>query len=185
MQNAKEIFAGKWNTRPYEVAKKGKTRSYRIDRPPAQWPTRLARPPSIHLRYDHVTVDGRPAPGLVVVTVLWALNNFDTLKAAGSGVYFYIPKMQTPREALIVERLLSRIEALIGVPAGTIKVKMLYEEGNGRPLPRRPSPGPSGAACWAPTSAAGTTWAASSRCGRTTRRASSPIPSRSAWPRRT
>jgi len=136
MQNAKEIFAGKWSGRPYEVVKKGKTRSYRIDKPPAQWPTRLARPPSIHLRYDHVTVDGRPAPGLVVVTVLWTLNNFDTLKAAGSGVYFYIPKMQTPREALIVERLLSRIESLIGVPAGTIKVKMLYEVGMaGRYLP--------------------------------------------------
>jgi malate synthase len=131
MQNAKDIFAGKWNGKPYEVVKKGKTRSYRIDKAPAQWPTRLARPPSIHLRYDHVTVDGRPAPGLVVITVLWALNNFDTLKAAGSGVYFYIPKMQTPREALIVERLLSRLEELIGVPAGTIKVKMLYEEGNG------------------------------------------------------
>jgi malate synthase len=136
MQNAKEIFAGKWNGKPYEVVKKGKTRSYRIDRAPAQWPTRLARPPSIHLRYDHVTVDGKPAPGLVVITVLWALNNFDALKAAGSGVYFYVPKMQTPREALVVERLLSRIEELIGVPAGTIKVKMLYEEGNaGRYLP--------------------------------------------------
>ncbi len=131
MQNAKDIFAGKWTGKPYQVVKKGKTRSYQIDQPPARWPTRLARPPSIHLRYDHVTVDGRPAPGLVVITVLWTLNNFDALRAAGSGVYFYIPKLQTPREALIVERLLARIEALIGVPAGTIKVKMLYEEGNG------------------------------------------------------
>jgi malate synthase len=130
MQNAKDIFAGKWTGKPYQVTKKGKTRSYQIDKPPAQWPTRLARPPSIHLRYDHVTVDGRPAPGLVVIIVLWTLNNFDALRAAGSGVYFYIPKMQTPREAHVVERLLSRIEELIGVPAGTIKVKMLYEEGN-------------------------------------------------------
>ena len=136
MQNAREIFTGTWDTRPYEVVKKGKTRSYRIDRPPARWPTRLARPPSIHLRYDHVTVDGKPAPGLVVITVLWVLNNFDALRRAGSGTYFYIPKMQTPREALIVERLLSRIEELVGVPAGTIKAKMLYEEGMaGRYLP--------------------------------------------------
>lgn len=131
LQNAKEIFAGKWNDQPYQVTKKGATRSYRITRPPQRWPTRLARPPSIHLRFDQVTVDGRPAPGLVVVAVIWALTNFDALRAAGSGVYFYIPKMQTPREALIVERLLSRLEELIGVPAGTIKVKMLYEEGNG------------------------------------------------------
>jgi malate synthase len=136
MQNAKDIHEGRWNDRPYEVTKKGKKRSYRITTPQAQWPTRLARPPSIHVRYVHVTVDGRPAPGIVAITVLWAFNNYDALKRSGSGVYYYIPKLQTPREALIVEKLLSRIEGLIGVPAGTLKVKMLYEEGNaGRYLP--------------------------------------------------
>ena len=136
MQNAKEIHEGRWTGRPYEVVKKGKKRSYKIDRPPAQWPTRLARPPSIHVRYDHVTVDGMPAPGLVVITTLWLFNNHDALTRAGSGVYFYIPKLQTPREALIVEKLLSRLEGIIGVAPGTIKVKMLYEEGNaGRFLP--------------------------------------------------
>ena len=51
-------------------------------------------------------------------------------------MYFYIPKIQTPQEALIVEKLLARLEGIIGVPAGTIKIKMLYEEGNaGRSLP--------------------------------------------------
>ena len=70
------------------------------------------------------------------MTTLWAFDNYDALTRAGSGVYFYIPKLQTPREALIVERLLSRLEGLIGVPAGTFKCKMLYEEGNaGRYLP--------------------------------------------------
>ena len=39
--------------------------------------------------------------------------------------------MQTPREALIVEKLLARVESIIGVPAGTFKIKILYEEGNG------------------------------------------------------
>jgi malate synthase len=136
LQNAKEIHEGRWNDRAYEVVKKGKTRAYRISTPQGRWPTRFARPPSIHLRYDHVTVDGRPAPGIVPITVLWTLNNHDALVRAGRGVYFYIPKLQTPDEALIVERLLSRIEGLIGVRAGTIKIKMLYEEGNaGRVLP--------------------------------------------------
>ena len=59
------------------------------------------------------------------------LNNYEALKNAGTGVYFYIPKMQTPREALIVEKLLARVEGIIGVPAGTFKIKILYEEGNG------------------------------------------------------
>ena len=136
LKNAKEIFAGDWAKKSYDVPKKGKTRSYKINKEPKQWPARFARPPSIHVRYEHVLVDGEPAPGIVVVATIWTLNNFDALRRAGTGTYFYIPKLQTPREALIVEKLLSRLEEMIGVPAGTLKIKMLYEEGNaGRTLP--------------------------------------------------
>ncbi|MGD8530812.1 MAG: malate synthase [Syntrophobacterales bacterium] len=134
--NAKEIFAGVWNDRPYEVVKKGKTRAYRIDPSPAQWPTRFARPPSIHVRYEHITVDGQPVHGVIPITLLWALNNYDSLTRIGTGVYYYIPKIQTPQEALIVEKLLGRVEGLLDVQPGTIKIKVLYEEGNaGRFLP--------------------------------------------------
>jgi len=136
LQNAREIHQGRWAGKPYEVSKKAGTRSYKIIAPPQQWPTRLVRPPSLHVLYDHVTVDNGPAPGLIAVVVLWVFNNYEALKRAGTGVYFYIPKIQTPREALIVERLLARMEAIVGVPAGTFKIKMLYEEGNaGRYLP--------------------------------------------------
>ena len=131
LQNAKEILEGRWVTKAYEVVKKDKKRAYKIDRPPQQWPTRLVRPPSIHVLYEHITVDDEPVPGLIALVVLWVFNNYDALKRAGTGVYFYIPKMQTPREALIVEKLLARVEGLIGVPAGTFKIKILYEEGNG------------------------------------------------------
>jgi malate synthase len=131
LQNAKDIFQGRWAAKPYEVVKKDKKRAYKINRPPQQWPTRLVRPPSIHVLYDHVTVDGQPAPGLIAVVVLWVFNNYEALIGSGTGVYFYIPKMQTPCEALIVEKLLARVESIIGVPAGTFKIKVLYEEGNG------------------------------------------------------
>src|SRR5215813_11953132 len=136
LQNAKEILEGRWADRAYEVEKKGKKRAYRITRPPAKWPTRFGRPPGIHIVYDHITVDGQPAPATVVIAVLWVFNNYDALHRAGTGVYFYIPKLQTPAEALILERLFSRLEEMIGVPAGTFKIKVLYEEGNaGRTLP--------------------------------------------------
>jgi malate synthase len=136
MQNAKDIFEGRWAERPYEVVKKGRTRLYKINTSPAQWPTRFARPPGIHVRYDHITVEGRPAPGVIPITLLWALNNYGPLTRAGTGVYYYIPKLQTPQEALIVEKLLARLEGLMGVQPGTIKIKVLYEEGNaGRFLP--------------------------------------------------
>ena len=136
LQNAKEIFAGRWTDTSYKVVKKGKERAYKIDRPPWQWPLRIARPPSLHIHYEHITVDGQAVPGLIPVVVLWTLNNFDALRGAGSGVYFYIPKLQTPAEAAIVEKILAHLESMIGVLAGTIKIKMLYEEGNaGRCLP--------------------------------------------------
>ncbi|MGB6377398.1 MAG: malate synthase, partial [Syntrophobacteria bacterium] len=136
VENSKQIFEGAWADRTYEVVKKGKTRTYKIDAPPDQWPTRFARPPSIHVRYEHVTVEGQPVHGMIPITLLWALNNYDSLTRIGTGIYYYIPKIQTPQEALIVEKLLARVEGLIGVQPGTIKIKVLYEEGNaGRFLP--------------------------------------------------
>jgi malate synthase len=131
LQNARDIFQGAWATKSYDVVKKGKTRSYTIDRTHDKWPTRLVRPPSIHIVYEHIRVDGEPVPGIVALVSLWVLNNYDALKRLGTGIYFYIPKMQTPREALIVEKLLARLESIIGVPVGTFKIKILYEEGNG------------------------------------------------------
>ncbi len=136
MQNAKEILEGLWADRPYEVVKKGQSRAYKIKTSPAQWPTRFARPPGIHVQYDHIRVEDQPVPGVIPIILLWALNNYESLTHAGTGVYYYIPKIQTPQEALIVERLLARVEGMIGVPAGTFKIKVLYEEGNaGRSLP--------------------------------------------------
>jgi malate synthase len=136
MQNAKEIFEGRWDGRSYEVVKKGKKRAYKINTPSAQWPTRFGRPPGLHVRYDHIKVEGQPVPAMIPITVLWTLNNYESLKRAGTGVYYYIPKLQTPQEALVVEKLLARLEGMIGVQPGTIKIKMLYEEGNaGRFLP--------------------------------------------------
>jgi len=135
LQNARDILEGRWADRPYEVVKKGQKRTYKINKPPSGWPTRFCRPPGNHVRFDYITVDGEPAPGLIAIATLWTFNSYDLLKRAGTGVYFYIPKIQTPQEALILEKLLSRLESMIGVPAGTIKIKVLYEEGNaGRSL---------------------------------------------------
>jgi malate synthase len=136
LKNAKDIFEGRWTNRPYEVVKKGQSRSYKINRPPSQWPTRFVRPPSIHIRFDYITVDGESVPGVIAVAALWTLNNYDALKRLGTGVYFYIPKVQSPGEALIIEKILSRLEGLIGIQPGTFKIKVLYEEGTaGRVLP--------------------------------------------------
>ena len=131
LQNAKEILEGRWAGRTYEVVKKGQKRMYKINTAPAQWPTRFMRPPSIHIRLEQIKVDDHPVPAIIAIVVLWVLNNYDSLTRSGSGMYFYIPKMQTPQEALIVEKLMARLEEKIGLPTGSIKIKALYEEGNG------------------------------------------------------
>ncbi len=135
LQNAKDIFEGRWSNRSFDLVKKGERRVYRLENPPSRWPTRFVRPPSIHIQFDYIEVNGRPAPALVPIAVLWTFNNYEALARLGTGVYFYIPKIQTPQEALIIEKLLARLEEMIGIPAGSFKIKVLYEEGNaGRSL---------------------------------------------------
>ena len=120
------------------VTKKGRTRTYRIEKTPEDRPTSFHRVPGIHLRTTHVTVDGRPARALLVDFVVHVLNDFGSLRRAGRGLYLYLPKVQNPFEAHLVARLVWRLEQLLGAttPGSLIKFKALYEEANaGRYLP--------------------------------------------------
>src|ERR1043165_5259772 len=71
LENARDIFEGRWNDKPYEVSKKGNKRQYKISNPPQKWPTRFGRPPGLHIVYEHMTVDGDGVPGIVPITALW------------------------------------------------------------------------------------------------------------------
>ncbi|MCS7126945.1 MAG: malate synthase [Thaumarchaeota archaeon] len=104
-------------------------KSYEIRKPRSEWPAVFHRLPGIHLLDHYVLVDGRPAPAIVVSATVYLLNNYDALRRAGSGVYFYVPKVMTPEEALVVERMLRSLERAAGLRTGEIKVAMLYEEG--------------------------------------------------------
>ena len=59
--------------------------------------------------------------------VIHALNNFDAQQRNGSGIYYYIPKIETWQEARLVATLLKELEAAMGVRRGTLKIKMLNE----------------------------------------------------------
>ena len=142
LQNAKDIFEGRWTDRSYEVVKKGQRRTYTINKPPAQWPTRFVRPPGIHVRFDHITVGGEPVPGVIAIVVLWVLNNYDALARLGTGVYFYIPKLQTPQEALVIEQLLSRLEDMIGVARRDVQDQGPVRRRQCRPVPSGNRVGP-------------------------------------------
>lgn len=130
-KNVKLFLSGKAPDPYYE---KGKT--YTIKKPRDKWPTIFHRLPGLHLVDYDITLDGKPVPSIIVSAVIYTLNNYNSLKAAGSGVYFYLPKTQTPEEALIIEKILRRIEEKLGLQIGTIKLAILYEEVNaGRYFP--------------------------------------------------
>ena len=111
-------------------------KEYRIKKPRGRWPTLIHRVPGIHILDFDVRVDGRPIPAIITSVVIYTVNNYDLLKRAGSGVYFYVPKTQTPAEALVVEKMLRLLEDRLGLRRGELKIAMLYEEAMaGRYLP--------------------------------------------------
>ena len=103
-------------------------KEYRIRKPREKWPTLIHRVPGLHILDFDIRVDGKPVPAIITSVVIYTVNNYDLLKRAGSGVYFYVPKVQTPDEALVVEKLLRRVEDKLGLRRGELKIAMLYEE---------------------------------------------------------
>ncbi len=57
------------------------------------------RPRGWHLWEKHLYVDGRPVPGGLFDFALYFFHNAKAAKAAGTGPYFYLPKMQSHLEA--------------------------------------------------------------------------------------
>jgi malate synthase len=124
-QNLADILAHKWDGTPYEHP--GKKRTYKIDGPFAAWPTIFHRVPGLHLRNRQLSLAGEPVPAIIPALVIHALNNFDSQQRNGSGIYYYVPKIETWQEARLVSMLLKQLEAAMGVRRGTLKIKMLNE----------------------------------------------------------
>lgn len=103
-------------------------KEYRIKKPREKWPTLIHRVPGLHILDFDIRVDGKPAPAIITSVVIYTVNNYDLLKKAGSGVYFYVPKVQTPDEALVIEKILRKVEDKLGLRRGELKIAMLYEE---------------------------------------------------------
>lgn len=123
-RNVRDVLSGNMPTPYYEKGKE-----YRIMKSRGKWPTVFHRVPGIHLLDSGVLLDGRPVPAIITSTVIYVINNYESLRRANSGVYLYVPKVQTPDEALIIEKILRRLEEKMGLRRGEIKIAMLYEEG--------------------------------------------------------
>jgi malate synthase len=89
--------------------------------------TLMVRPRGFHLVERHLTVDGRPAPGMLVDFGLYLFHNAAALKSAGTGPYFYLPKMESHLEARVWNEIFVHAQAALGIPKGTIKATVLIE----------------------------------------------------------
>jgi len=124
-KNLKAILAHEWDSTPYEHPTKKRT--YKIDARKENWPTIFHRVAGLHLRNRQIHVDGQEVPAIIPGLVIHALNNYEAQKKNGSGIYYYIPKVESWQEARLVGTLLKMLEEAMGVPRGTLKIKMLNE----------------------------------------------------------
>jgi len=89
--------------------------------------TLLVRPRGWHLTERHFEVDGAAIPGALFDFGLYLLRNHDRLRAIDSGPYFYLPKLESHREALLWNRVFERAQDELGIPRGTIRATVLIE----------------------------------------------------------
>ncbi len=129
-ENLRDLLAHSWNGKPYAHPTKkeaGKPRQYTIDLPPDKWPTIFHRVPGLHLENRQISLDGEQVPAMIPALVIHAVSNYDTQQKNGSGVYYYVPKVETWQEARLVSRLLKSLEEALGLSRGSLKIKMLNE----------------------------------------------------------
>ena len=91
------------------------------------YPTIVMRPRGWHLDERHLPVDGEPAVGALVDFGLYFFHNAAELLRRGSGPYFYLPKMESHREAALWNDVFTYAQEALGIPVGTIRATVLIE----------------------------------------------------------
>jgi malate synthase len=91
------------------------------------YPTIVMRPRGWHLDERHLPVDGEPAVGALVDFGLYFFHNAAELLARGSGPYFYLPKMESHREAALWNDVFAHAQDALGIAQGTIRATVLIE----------------------------------------------------------
>jgi malate synthase len=99
-------------------------REYRLGE---QTATLLVRPRGWHLHDKHLLVDGTPVAGGLLDAGLHLFHNARRLLDAGSGPYFYLPKMESHREARLWNDVFVHAQEALGIDRGTIRATMLIE----------------------------------------------------------
>jgi len=89
--------------------------------------TLIVRPRGLHLVENNVLVNDKPVPASLFDFGLYLFHNVDELKRAGSGPYFYIPKLENHLEAGWWAQVFKDAEKNLNLSHGTIKCSVLIE----------------------------------------------------------
>jgi malate synthase len=89
--------------------------------------TLLVRPRGWHLVEKHVRIDGEPVAGAFADAGLYLFRNARRLLDKGSGPYFYLPKMESHREARLWAETFAFAESELGLDPGSVKTTVLIE----------------------------------------------------------
>jgi malate synthase len=91
--------------------------------------TKIFRCRGLHLDDRHVRqAGGRGFSASIVDLVLYVVTNHERLRAAGSSVVLYLPKIQTAEEAALWNDMITSLEDHLGLREGTVKVYVLVEQ---------------------------------------------------------
>jgi malate synthase len=105
-----------------EHEEKGK--QYRLEEDPA---VLLVRPRGLHLPERHLRLNRDDVAGAFVDFGLFVHRNAEVLLERGAGPYFYIPKLESHREAALWRDAFLIAEHALGLDRGTIKATVLIE----------------------------------------------------------
>lgn len=83
--------------------------------------TLIVRPRGWHLNEKHLLVDGEATSASLFDFGLFLFHNAKALIKRGSGPYFYLPKLESHREARLWNEIFIKAQELLGLDSGTIK----------------------------------------------------------------
>ena len=117
--NLRDRWAGKINFTEPTTGK-----AYKLGPKPA---VLIIRPRGWHLDEAHVTVDGQVMSGSLFDFGLYVFHNAKAALAAGSGPWFYLPKLESHLEARLWNEVFVAAQEALGIANGTIKATVLIE----------------------------------------------------------
>jgi malate synthase len=87
----------------------------------------LVRPRGWHLEERHILVDGQPMSGSLFDFGLYFFHNAKELLGAGTGPYFYLPKLESHLEARLWNDIFVFAQNALGIKQGSIRATVLIE----------------------------------------------------------